>query len=126
MTSSKGISTKILGKTIRLTWTDGPTKGATHEHVFHDDGTVEWRALDSDDKSSSIQSAVDRPAYLARDVAEQAVLVSYRSSSGYTLTVALNFRAQTTVGVASNEKTWSAVEGTFLVVHQAALAIGDA
>ena len=33
----------IRGKTIRLTWTDGPTKGTTHEHVFHDDGTVEWR-----------------------------------------------------------------------------------
>ena len=31
----------IRGKTIRLKWTEGPTKGATHEHVFHNDGTVE-------------------------------------------------------------------------------------
>jgi hypothetical protein len=33
----------ILGKTVRWTFTDGPTKGATFEHVFHDDGSVSWR-----------------------------------------------------------------------------------
>jgi hypothetical protein len=32
----------IRGKTVRLTWTEGPTRGMTHEHVFHQDGTVEW------------------------------------------------------------------------------------
>ncbi len=119
-------SEKILGKTIRLTWTDGPTKGAPHEHVFHDDGTVEWRTLDEGRRAGPTQPQVDRPKYLARDIAEQAVLISYLSSSGYTLTVALNFRNQTTVGVASNEKSWATVEGTFAVVHQPATAIGAA
>ena len=28
----------IRGKTVRLTWTEGPTEGATHVHVFHQDG----------------------------------------------------------------------------------------
>ena len=32
----------IRGKTIRFVWTEGPTKGKTHEHVFHQDGTVTW------------------------------------------------------------------------------------
>ena len=31
---------EIRGKTIRFAWTEGPTKGKTHEHVFHQDGTV--------------------------------------------------------------------------------------
>ncbi len=30
-----------------MTWTEGPTQGATHEHVFHRDGTVEWRDADT-------------------------------------------------------------------------------
>src|SRR5579864_5634251 len=36
---------EVRGKTMQWTWTEGPTHGATHEHVFHDDGTVEWRAV---------------------------------------------------------------------------------
>lgn len=31
---------EVRGKTMHRTWTKGPTKGATHEHVFRDDGTV--------------------------------------------------------------------------------------
>ena len=36
----------VRGKTIRFSWTDGPTKGETQEHVFHDDGSVEHARLD--------------------------------------------------------------------------------
>ena len=36
---------RVRGRTIRFTWTDGPTAGKTHEHRFHHDGTVEWRAV---------------------------------------------------------------------------------
>ncbi len=126
MTTNSMISNEILGKTVRLTWTDGPTKGSTHEHIFHEDGTVEWWALEDGKMSiTKKKAASDRPKYLARDVAEQVVLISYLSSSGYTLTVALNFRSQTTVGVASNATTWTAVEGTFAVEHQPAISIGD-
>ena len=37
------LSDQVCGKTIRLSWADDPTKGTTQEHVFHKDGTVEWR-----------------------------------------------------------------------------------
>jgi hypothetical protein len=33
----------IVGKTVRWTFTEGPMKGATFEHVFHKDGSVSWR-----------------------------------------------------------------------------------
>jgi hypothetical protein len=39
-------SGRISGKTLRFTWTDGPTKGESHEHVFHEDGSVEFRKAD--------------------------------------------------------------------------------
>lgn len=32
-------SDQVSGKTLRLTWADGPTNGTTQEHVFHQDGT---------------------------------------------------------------------------------------
>jgi len=121
------ISEQILGKTVHLKWTDGPTKGMTHAHFFHEDGTVEWRALDDGQKPATgdTPASVDRPRCLARDITEQVVLMSYLSNSGYTLTVTLNFRNQTVVGVASNDKTWVPVEGTFSVAHHAAVSIGD-
>lgn len=128
---SVSISDRIRGRTIRLTWTAGPTQGKTHEHFFHDDGTVEWRAVDSGTASKAAQAAKpaaessERPACLGRDVGDQVVLVSYLSPrSGYTLTVALDFRNQTVVGVASDGRNWTPVEGTFEVEHQPAVSIG--
>jgi hypothetical protein len=43
-------------------------------------------------------------------------LVSYLAGSGYTLTVALDFRSHRVVGVASGAKEWFPVRGTFEVV----------
>jgi hypothetical protein len=128
MSLSRSVSDQVNGKTVRLAWTDGPTKGSTHEHVFHRDGTVEWRSLDARHApvASGQPAAAERAPYMARDITDQVVLVSYLSSGGYTLTVTLNFRNQTTMGVASNEKTWAPVQGTFEVVHQPAVSIGAA
>ena len=103
----------IRGKTIRLTWTEGPTKGATHEHVFHPDGTVEWHDADSAEKSGP---AKERPAYAAVEVADGVYAVSYLASSGYTLTVVLNFRDRKMVGFASSTKDWHPLRGRFEVV----------
>src|SRR5438046_7820942 len=36
---------RIAGHTIRFSWNDGPTRGETHEHVFHTDGSVEYHKL---------------------------------------------------------------------------------
>jgi phenolic acid decarboxylase len=103
----------IRGKTIRLTWTDGPTKGTTHEHVFHDDGTVEWRDAASAQKGAP---AKEKPEYAAVRVADDIYAVSYLAPSGYTLTVVLNFPEHRMVGFASSSKEWHPVQGTFEVV----------
>jgi hypothetical protein len=103
----------VRGKTIRLVWTEGPTKGTTHEHVFHEDGTVEWREAGSSAKPGS---AKERPPYAAVEVADGIYAVSYLAPSGYTLTVVLNFRARTVVGFASSAKDWHPVRGRLELV----------
>ena len=105
---------EVRGKTIRLSWTDGPTKGTTQEHVFHSDGTVEWHSVGTAKKPSG---SPEKPKYASEKLSDEVSLVSYLSESGYTLTVALNFDTGKTVGVASNEKNWMPVHGRFEVVH---------
>jgi hypothetical protein len=110
----------VRGKTIRLTWTEGPTKGTTHEHLFHQDGTVEWRdiapAKGQSDRPPKGATAKEKPKYAAFRVGDDIYAVSYLASSGYTLTVVLNFRDRRMVGFASSAKDWHPVQGTFEVV----------
>jgi hypothetical protein len=111
----------IRGKTIRFIWTDGPTRGKTHEHVFHQDGTVTWSDPDASKTaqpagSPATANAKEQPAYAATRVADKIYLVSYLAPSGYTLTVALNFDDQQLVGFASGAKEWYPVRGIFQVV----------
>jgi molybdenum cofactor biosynthesis protein MoaF len=101
----------VRGKTIRLKWTEGPTKGSTHEHVFHPDGTVEWY-----DPKSKGSAAKEKPEYAAIRVGDEVYAVSYLAPSGYTLTVVLNFRDHKVVGFASSSKDWHPVRGTFEVI----------
>ena len=123
MTATK-ISDQVKGKTIRLSWTDGPTKGTTHEHIFHLDGTVEWHSVGGEEKGASepkvtgskVVQKPERPPYAGIKIVDEVCMISYLSESGYTLTVVLNFSNQTTVGIASNEKTWVTVRGRFEVV----------
>lgn len=109
----------IRGKTIQFKWTEGPTRGMTHEHVFHPDGTVEWRdaqPLGSGQPAGRpAQGRPEKPSYAAIKVAEQTYLVSYLAASGYTLTVVLNFGNQQLTGFASSAKDWHLVRGTFEV-----------
>ena len=112
MTSVQPVAA-VRGKTIRLTWTEGPTKGATHEHVFHQDGTVEWHDPKAAPKAGT---AKERPKYGANKVADDIYAVSYLAPSGYTLTVVLNFRDHKVVGFASGAKEWYPVQGTFEVI----------
>jgi phenolic acid decarboxylase len=103
----------IVGKTIRFTWTDGPTKGESHEHVFNADGSVDYHKAGG-------EAAKGKPAhekkYGAMKVADDVYIVSYLASSGFTLTVALNFRDKSLTGFASNDKQWFPLKGTFAVV----------
>ena len=111
----------VRGRTIRFAWTEGPTKGTTHEHVFHQDGTVEWRdASPQKDRATNKQqksaSAEEKPKYDAIRVANGIHIVSYLAASGYTLTVVLNFHDHRLTGFASSSKEWYPVQGTFEVV----------
>jgi hypothetical protein len=120
----------VRGKTIRFDWTDGPTKGRAHEHVFHKDGSVEWRDADapqqvatqadgaSSDNAGNGGAATNKPRveYAAARITDDVCLVSYQSNEGYTLTVALNFDDNGITGFASGAKEWHPVRGTFSVV----------
>src|SRR5689334_12946717 len=92
----------VRGRTIRWTWTDGPTQGTTHEHVFAEDGTVTWRGLEG----PGACPPTTEKEYAAVAISDDVQLVSYLAASGYTLTVALNFRDRRMAGFASNSKEW--------------------
>jgi hypothetical protein len=111
----------IRGKTLRFVWTGGPTQGATHEHVFHADGTVEWHDVKAADeaKAGGGSGARERPLYAAMEAAEGVYAVSYLAPSGYTLTVVLNFLDRTVAGFASSAKDWHPVRGRFELVNPA-------
>jgi len=111
----------IRGKTIRFVWTEGPTKGKTHEHVFHQDGTVTWSDTDTSKTAQPSGSAAaakpkEKPQYGAIRITDEIYAVSYLAPSGYTLTVVLNFADQQLVGFASSSKEWYPVRGTLQVV----------
>jgi len=112
----------VRGRTIRFTWTDGPTKGSTHEHVFDEDGTVEWHSGEesgsraSTDEAARDRAPAERPRYSSIEVTDDFWMVSYLSNSGYTLTVVLNFEDGSLVGVASNDQKWFPMRGQFQVV----------
>jgi hypothetical protein len=116
---------QIRGRTIRFSWSDGPTQGTTHEHVFHADGTVEWHSVDDSGRKAAgaaeaagkDEPKAERPRYSSIEVTGDFWLVSYLSSSGYTLTVMLNFEDGSIVGIASNETSWFQVRGRFVVVR---------
>ena len=101
--------TWLTGKTIKWTFVDGPTAGATFEHSFNDDGSVTWRALDGQWKGATAREK----SYVAVKVNEKTWVISYLAASGHTLTVVLNFDDNRVVGLASNDKSLSSLNGTF-------------
>ena len=106
-------ASEIRGKTMLFRWTEGPTKGKTYEHVFHQDGTVDFHATDS----TKEKGGGARPEYAAVRVADGVYAVSYLSKP-YTLTAVLNFDDHQMVGFASDAKDWFPVKGTFEVVEE--------
>ena len=104
----------VRGRTIRFSWSEGPTKGKAYDHIFHEDGTVEFHAVP---QAQPRAEPPERPQYCNVAVNDKVRLVSYLSKSGYTLTVALNFDDSAMVGVASNDKSWFPVRGSFEVLR---------
>jgi molybdenum cofactor biosynthesis protein MoaF len=105
--------TSLSGRTIRWTFVDGPTAGATFEHTLNPDGSIVWRAVDGAFKGATRREKL----YGAVRINDQTWAVSYLAESGHTLTVVLDFASHKATGFASNEKTWHQVNGTFDVVN---------
>lgn len=101
----------LRGKTVRWTFDEGPTKGKTFEHQFHQDGSVSYRVVGDDDKPGKAKEcAVQR-------VTDDVHVVSYLAPSGYTLTVVLNFENGTALSFASNSEGWFPAKGSFEVIE---------
>src|ERR1043165_9507495 len=90
----------VRGKTMRWSFTDGPTAGSTYEHTFSKSGTVKFKAVGGGDATKPAKGAsapkkapkagkpskLEAPKYAAMRAADEAYAVSYLSGSGYTLT----------------------------------------
>lgn len=101
----------VTGRKMRFTWNDGPTQGKTYEHVFYENGTVDFHAAGAE-RSPQTQS---KPKYAAERVADDVYAVSYLAK-GYTLTAVLNFTDRSLVGFASDAEHWYPVHGRFEVI----------
>lgn len=109
----------IRGKTMLWKFTDGPQKGSVYEHVFNDDGSVVFKDAGKA-KDAEGSKPTREKEYGAVKVSDDVYLVSYLGASGYTLTVALNFKDQSMNGFASGAKEWYPLHGTFEVVKEPA------
>ena len=110
----------IRGATIRWSYSDGPTKDTTFEHVFAKDGTVTYRMLDKQSKSDNGEAKkTEKPIYEAANVGPDVWAVSYLAPSGYTLTSILDLDSGKLVSFASNEKELVVQHGTFEVMTPA-------
>ena len=107
----------IRGETIQWTFSDGPMANRTFEHTFEKDGSVSFRALDGKEGKPS---RVEKSEVV--QVGEDVYAVSYLASSGYTLTVVLDFRTGNLVAFASNEKELVVQKGTFEMAETASSA----
>lgn len=105
----------LVGATVRWGFTEGPTKGSIYEHTFNADGSVEYR----DVTEGKAKGKATRERLCAVEKITPGVhVISYLSSSGYTLTVVLNFEDMSAHSYASNEKGWFPAKGTFEVIDQ--------
>ena len=100
----------LQGKTLRWSFTDGPTAGMTFEHSFNQDGSISWRMAGKEGKPTRVDKCA------ATKIDDAVFAVSYLGESGYTLTVVLNFRNNEAIAFGSNDKEWSQQKGSFEVV----------
>ena len=102
----------LRGRTLRWTFSDGPTAGTSYEHIINDDGSIGFRGADKGKNgeftSTKMGSAVK--------FSDGMFVISYLAESGFTLTVVLNTHNGTMVGFASNNDSWFQQKGTFEVV----------
>ncbi|HVD59253.1 MAG TPA: MoaF N-terminal domain-containing protein [Gemmatimonadaceae bacterium] len=105
-------SNALAGRKFNWTFSDGPTAGKTYEHTFANDGTVVFKEAGGSAQQGGSSSQMPGSKYAAFEIAPNIYLVSYLSSHGYTLTVAMNLASKQLNGFASNDKEWHPLEGT--------------
>lgn len=103
---------RVRGNTFRWKFSDGPMENKTFEHSFERGGAVKFRSLDDGGEDKMTK---EKKYEVARVNAEVDAL-SYLGSSGYTLTVVLNYKTKKLIAFASNEKGLTLQHGTFEVV----------
>ncbi len=101
----------IKGKTLELSFEDGPMAGKTIAHSFHVDGSLEFAMVEGGEpgKPTRIDS------YEIAKLGEQSYVATYLGTGGYTLTVALDLATGAMVAASSNEKEAKLQHGSFAV-----------
>jgi hypothetical protein len=99
----------VTGHTLRWKFQDGPMAGKSFDHTFSRNGGVVFREVDGDPNAKP--GVADQ--YEVASLGQEVHAVSYLSSSGYTLTVVLDYRTKKLVAFASNEKSLTMQHGTF-------------
>ena len=120
----QGTPKSLVGATVRWSFTEGPTKGSIYEHIFNRDGSVGYRDISEGKAKGKItkekQCSVEK-------ITPGVHVISYlSSSSGYTLTVVLNFEDMSAHSYASNEEGWFPAKGTFEVIKESYPKLADA
>jgi hypothetical protein len=114
MTAPAKPELSLAGRTLRWTFSDGPTASKTYEHTFNDDGTVVYRevggpAEQKPDAGSKPKASIKYASY---EVAPGMHFVSYLSpDNGYTLTVLADTNKKLVYAIASGGKEWYPLEG---------------
>ena len=99
----------ITGHTLRWRFTDGPMAGKSFDHTFSRNGNVSFREVGSDPNAK----AGNAERYEVAAVGQDVHAVSYLASSGYTLSVVLDYKTLKLVAFASNDKSLTMQQGTF-------------
>lgn len=99
----------ITGHTLRWKFSDGPMAGRSFDHTFSRNGHVAFREVDGDPNAKPTVAQQYEVASMGQDVHA----VSYLATSGYTLTVVLDYKTLKLVAFASNEKSLTMQQGTF-------------
>ena len=117
----------LAGRTLRWSFSEGPTANKTYEHTFNPDGTVVYREIGGTtdgkadargkDTAEKKEGATHEPRpktqYASFEVAPGVHFVSYLAvASGYTLTVLADTNKGVVYAIASSAKEWYPLKGT--------------
>ena len=99
----------ITGHSLRWKFSDGPMAGKSFDHTFSRNGNVAFREVSGDADAKPGSAGRYEVAVVGQDV----YAVSYLASSGYTLTVVLDYKTLKLVAFASNDHSLTMQQGTF-------------